>query len=123
MAKTKNWKGYLVIDLYINGLRKQYRQHRLIAETFIPNPNNLPQINHIDGDKTNNKVENLEWCTNRVNQLHYTKSIFPGTWRRKNGKYSTSLSVNNKKIHLGTYGSQEEASKVYKNYCSANDLF
>lgn len=52
--------------------RKSYRMHRLIAETFCPNPNNFPIVNHIDEDKLNNCASNLEWCTKRHNNLHGT---------------------------------------------------
>lgn len=61
-------KGYERIDFKING--KRYRSksiHRLVAQTFIPNPNNLPQVNHKDENKLNNCVENLEWCSNKYN--------------------------------------------------------
>ena len=61
-----NYKGYLQIKLR----GKSYKIHRLVAETFIPNPDNLPQVNHLDGCKTNNAVSNLEWANNSDNQLH-----------------------------------------------------
>ena len=63
-------KGYKVISLNKNKKRKQYKVHRLIAEAFIPNPENKPQINHIDGNKLNNDINNLEWCTQNENIQH-----------------------------------------------------
>lgn len=54
--------GYYEVSLYKNGKAKQYRVHRLVAEAFIPNPENYPMINHKDEVRTNNNVENLEWC-------------------------------------------------------------
>ena len=66
-------KGYALVDLYKNNVRKHKKVHRLVALAFIPNPDNKEQINHIDFDKLNNKVSNLEWCTNDENQSHAAK--------------------------------------------------
>lgn len=64
-------KGYLRVDLYNeNSERKHFKVHRLVALAFIPNPDNKPQINHIDGNPKNNQVSNLEWCTNDENHAH-----------------------------------------------------
>ena len=62
--------GYHKVDLYSNGKRTSVRVHRLVAEAFIQNPNKLPQINHIDGNKENNNVKNLEWVNNSQNMIH-----------------------------------------------------
>ena len=63
-------KGYLSVELYKNGRGKKFLVHRLIAETFLDNPNELPQVNHIDEDKTNNCVSNLEYCDNKYNNIY-----------------------------------------------------
>ena len=62
-----NGDGYLFVNLYKDGKVKQCTIHRLVAEAYIPNPNNLPQVDHIDGNKTHNYVNNLQWITNRDN--------------------------------------------------------
>lgn len=62
--------GYASVDLYDNGTRTIKRVHRLVAEAFIPNPDNKPDINHKDGNKLNNSVSNLEWVTKSENMRH-----------------------------------------------------
>lgn len=65
-----NGKGYLKVDLCKDGKQKRFFIHRLVAGTFIENPNNLPQVNHINGNKKDNRVENLEWVTASTNVNH-----------------------------------------------------
>lgn len=75
IMKTKLDKdGYEVINLAKNGGKIYISIHRLLGIAFIPNPLNLPQINHIDGIKTNNKLENLEWVTEKENIQHAFKT-------------------------------------------------
>ena len=71
-------KGYLKVEIWDNNKKIATYVHRMVAETFIPNPENHTQVNHIDGDKTNNRVENLEWCSQSQNIQHRIKILKVG---------------------------------------------
>ena len=70
-----NDRGYTVVSLYKDKRLKTFRVHRLVAQAFIPNKNNLPEVNHRDEDKTNNVITNLEWCTREYNLAYGTRGI------------------------------------------------
>lgn len=100
MIPDINYKGYETIRIYINKIiTKHTTIHRLVAESFIPNPNNFTQINHINGDKTNNRVENLEWCSNRGNQRHFQNFFknnqYVGTTKHHR-KFVSQVTINRK---------------------------
>lgn len=68
-----NFRGYMKVTLSKNNIHKGLFVHRLVAEAFILNPNNYPQVNHKDENKANNCVDNLEWCDNKYNNNYGTK--------------------------------------------------
>ena len=74
LKPQKNRCGYLYINLYKNGIMKHITIHKLVAEAFIDNPDNLPQVNHKDENKANNNVNNLEWCDRKYNQNYGTRN-------------------------------------------------
>lgn len=67
-------RGYPSIRLMINGKPQIFKVHRLVADSFLPNPKSLPFINHKDGNKQNYKPSNLEWCTSSENMIHAWKT-------------------------------------------------
>jgi hypothetical protein len=97
--KLKIKVGYQYVNLTIpsiNGVKQhQYRVSRLIALTFLHNPKNLPQVNHKDGNKLNNKVENLEWCSPSENILHAYKNSLN---IQKRGEFHHLAKLSNKEI-------------------------
>jgi len=79
--------GYKQISISLGkGEREDWRAHRLVATLFIPNPKCLPEVNHIDGDKLNNKVSNLEWCTHKENIRHAEETGLRDSKGSKNSK-------------------------------------
>lgn len=75
LKPVKDKDGYLFVGLYKQGKhKKHYKVHRLVAKAFIENPDNLPVVNHKDEDKTNNKVDNLEYCTAEYNINYGTRN-------------------------------------------------
>ena len=106
MRKVKQHKqtaGYL----YFNKNNKPYLVHRFIAELFLPNPNNLPEINHKDENKLNNCVDNLEWCTYGYNNSYGTARIRA---RAKRSKRVSQYTMNGE--WLATYFNAETAEKI-----------
>lgn len=69
--------GYLKIRIQHDNKISRYLAHRVVATAFIKNPQNKPHVNHIDGDKTNNRIDNLEWCTDKENRHHYLMFLKP----------------------------------------------
>lgn len=107
LKPSKDTKGYLCIDLRRQNCKRKYPKiHRLVAEAFIPNPNNKPQINHIDGNKENNCVSNLEWCDNLYNML---EAVRIGLKNEYHGKlYQFDLEGN----FLNCFSNPSEAAKA-----------
>lgn len=92
--------GYMVINLSKRGIAKRKRLHRIVAETFLENPDKKPQINHIDGNKKNNSVENLEWCDAIQNLEH---------------AYVTGLHIRRAVYML------DEGGKILNSFCSTHE--
>lgn len=87
--------GYLSVMLHKNSIGKVFKIHRLVAQAFIPNPNNYPEVNHIDENKQNNNVLNLEWCDHKYNNNYGTK---PRRIGQKNSKPIIQCSLDGSEI-------------------------
>lgn len=137
-----NNKGYYCVNLYMNSKVYKYQVHRLVGIAFVPNPNNYPVINHIDGNPLNNHESNLEWCTQSHNMKHAWdtglqsnrhanasnknrggSSKYVGvSWSEQRQRWCAHIRVNKKSIGLGRYKTEEEAAKAYDSYVTNNNL-
>lgn len=118
ICPKNNGNGYLRI--YIPKLKKKFLLHRVVAAAFIPNPEGKTQVNHIDGNKQNNNVDNLEWCTPKENSIHFFEKMGGNSVKvdTHSEKYRTGRKILNSrylKTKQGVYG------KVLK-YCLENQL-
>ena len=104
ILKLSNHKGYLMAQLRANGITKGMLVHRLVAKAFLPNPNNLPQVNHINECKSDNAVSNLEWCDHVTNCNHGTRN-----------KRISEATKGEKAYHYGKTGIDSPSSKYV--YC------
>ena len=86
ILKDSNMLGYRVVSLRKHNTAKIYKVHRLVAQAFIDNPLDKKQVNHIDGDKTNNVVTNLEWATAKENTRHAFKTGLNAPQRGKDNR-------------------------------------
>jgi hypothetical protein len=120
LNETKGYYGQTKREYYTARMpERSVFIHILVAKTFIPNPDNKPFINHIDRNGLNNHVDNLEWNTNRENQIHgFLKrgnkgSKYPGVSPNSKG-FKAQVYVNKKCIHIGTFKTEEEAAQAYR---------
>lgn len=122
MGRVKNTKrniimrpskssGYYAINLYSNSKQKRFTIHRLVATFFVPNPKNLPCVNHIDGDKSNNLASNLEWCTHKENSKHAFENNLLKSSTLYKPKKLNQYDLNGNFIKQ--WNSQKEARDVY----------
>ena len=99
-------RGYPVLSLRKDGKTYVRTLHRLLADAFIPNPNNLPEINHIDGNKTNFSLSNLEWCTRKHNDNHARRT---GLHKSDGDKAVVQYSLSG--VPIAEYKSASEAAR------------
>jgi len=108
LKQHDNGNGYLQVNIRINGKRIFKLVHRLVAQIYIPNPDNLPQVNHLDCDRTNNNVENLEFCTASYNQQYREKYGISNTEVRGHPLFAINLDT----LEVLHFRSQHETSRA-----------
>jgi hypothetical protein len=119
--------GYCILCLRLEDIKKTYKIHRLVAENFlIKISDEYDTVNHKDFDKKNNNVNNLEWISNMANIRHYhkkqNKKCVGVSYVKQKCKYMSRITIDNKRIYLGIFETEEEAIKKYYDYVFSNNL-
>jgi len=118
MKRCKNGDGYLQVGLRKDKKRKMFRINRLVALAFLENPENKPQVDHIDRNKQNNRLDNLRWATNSENTINSglqstnTSGVKGVQFNKSKNKFEARISINGERTHLGTFATKEEAIAV-----------
>ena len=108
--------GYPIVKLYNNKIGKTIAVHRIVADTFIPNPNHLECINHKDENKQNNSVENLEWCTKAYNNCYGNKAVKIGLKLRESNPLKRRVNqLDDNGIIVNTFISIRDAARSLGN--------
>lgn len=97
-----------------NGEKREYI-HRLIVKSFIRDLVSSEQIDHIDGNRLNNKLENLDIVNHRINNLRKKSIVLPGAVKTKNDKFRSVVKISGRSVYIGTFNTREEAHEAYKN--------
>jgi len=118
MKQGNTGDGYKIVDLCKDCKVYSHRINRMVAEAFVLNEGNLPEVGHKDANRTNNHYLNLEWCTTRVNSLHRlldngTPFDHLGTHVQTNGTYQARIQIDGKRKYLGTHATREKAHEIY----------
>ena len=113
LTQTENQSGYLSVGITFEGKTKNVRVSRMVATTFIPNYENKPQVNHINGDKKDNRVENLEWATSGENVRH--------AWNNNLAKKQSSFLYIQRRLEVhkqiyNTWGKGSDSNRLWGRY-------
>ena len=127
LKATVNNRGRRMVSLRKDGNTHHFYVHRLVAEAFIPNPDDKSLVDHIDRNPLNNRVSNLRWCSSAENNRNATKrsntsSSFKGVcWDKSRQKWVTHIKINYKLHSLGRFSNEIHAALAYNH--AARDLF
>jgi hypothetical protein len=121
-------EGYLQIGLCKDGIQKHFTQHQLVGLHFIPNPENYPQIDHINGKKDDNRIENLRWasrsqnCRNKKKRANVSSQYLGVCYFKRDNNWTANIRINGKLKHLGYFATELDAYNCWKTYVIENGL-